>query len=318
MPRLLYPAALAGWDAGARLATLGGAAMGTTWAIRLVAPPGDDLADLRREVEALLARLVAQMSHWEPASLLSQYNRAPADSWTALPREFAAVMATALDVAARSDGAFDPAIGALVDLWGYGAVPAAGVPDAAAIDAARAAGGWQRVRFDRAARRLYQPGGVRLDLSGIAKGYAVDAVAALLASRGVRHCLVEIGGEFVGRGMRPDGDPWWVELETPGGVAVPIRVALHQLAVATSGDYVRGRHTIDSRTGHPVDHALVVSVLHASAMVADAWATALGVLGAPAMVDLATNERLAVRALLREGDRVHEWISPALAEMLAD
>lgn len=315
---MLDPAALAGWDAGAELATLGGATMGTTWAIRLAAPPGDDLADLRREVEALLARLVAQMSHWEPASLLSRYNRAPADSWTALPPEFAAVMATALDVAARSDGAFDPAIGALVDLWGYGPVPAAGVPDAAAIDAAWAAGGWRRLRFDRAARRLYQPGGVRLDLSGIAKGYAVDAVAALLAARGVRHCLVEIGGEFVGRGMRPDGDPWWVELETPGGVAVPIRVALHQLAVATSGDYIRGRHTIDPRTGHPVDHAIAVSVLHASAMVADAWATAFGVLGGTTMIERATGEGLAVRALLRKGDGVCEWISPALAEMLTD
>ena len=183
--------------------------------------------------------------------------------------------------------------------------------------AALAAGGWRRLVFEEQSARLRQPGGMCLDLSGIAKGYAVDRIAQLLAEHGVRHALVEVGGELAGRGLRPDGDPWWVDLETPYGVAAPLRVALHDLAVATSGDYVRGRHTIDPRSGRPVVHALAVSVVHSSAMLADAWATALSVLPQAEMEALAIRERLACRALVRAGGAV-EWISPGLAAMLGD
>ncbi|MFD1959940.1 FAD:protein FMN transferase [Novosphingobium panipatense] len=152
--------------------------------------------------------------------------------------------------------------------------------------------------------------------SGIAKGFAVDALAALLQDHGYGHALVEIGGELVGRGLRPDGDPWWVDLETPSNMAAPLRVALHQLAVATSGDYVRGHHTIDPRSGAPVEHAMAVSVIHSSAMWADAWATALSVHAPASMRTLAVREGLRVRALTRSGATVEEWISPALEDML--
>jgi thiamine biosynthesis lipoprotein len=308
---------MAGWDRRASVVELGGATMGTTWRARLAAPAGFERARLQVAIEALLAALVAEMSHWDEGSVLSRFNRAALGSWTALPPDFATVIAAALDVAARSGGAFDPAIGTLVDLWGFGPVAAPGAPDVAAIAAALARSGWGRLDYDPAGRRLRQPGGVRLDLSGIAKGYAVDRLSALLEAHDVRHSLVEIGGEFVGRGMRPDGDPWWVELETPGAVVAPIRVALHQLAVATSGDYVRGRHTIDPRTGRPVEHALAVSVIHRSAMLADAWGTALSVAGPGELAVLAEANALAVRALLRGPDGTREWISAALERMLA-
>lgn len=291
--------------------------MGTGWRVRLAAPAGLDLATLERAIAARLDGLVAEMSHWEDGSLLSRFNRAAAGYSMALPPDFAAVIAAGLEVAARSGGAFDPAIGALVDLWGFGPVPGTTAPTDASVQRALRTGGWRRLGWDAAARRLHQPGGVRLDLSGIAKGHAVDRLAAQLATDGVGHALVEVGGEFAGRGMRPDGEPWWIDLETPGDVAAPLRVALHQIAVATSGDYVRGRHTIDPRTGLPVEHALAVSVLHRSAMLADAWATALGVLPPAEMQALATRERLAVRALSRTGDGIAEWISPALAAMIA-
>ncbi len=311
------PAALAGWDPHAALINLDGATMGTRWRARFAAPARLDLPRLTRAIEAMLGEIVAEMSHWAADSLISRFNRAPAGRWLALPPDFAAVIAAALEVAERSGGAFDPAIGALVNLWGYGPVSRLQPPDAAAIDDAAAQGGWRRLRFDPYARRLQRLGEVQLDLSGIAKGYAVDRLSAVLAAHDVRHSLVEIGGEFVGRGLRPDGDPWWVELETPGALAAPIRVALHQLAVATSGDYVRGRHTIDPRSGRPVAHALAVSVVHASAMLADAWATALSVTAPEEMMALAETHGLMVRALLRRRDGVAEWISPALGAMLA-
>jgi thiamine biosynthesis lipoprotein len=312
------PAAMAGWDPTLPIVELGGATMGTGWRAMFAAPPAVDRGQLRGAIVALLDQLVAEMSHWEPGSALGRFNRAAPGSWTALPPDFATVIAAALDLAAQTFGAFDPAIGALVDLWGFGPVPAAGRPDDASVRAALEQGGWQRLRFDPAARRLLQPGGLRLDLSGIAKGYAVDRASALLIERGVRHSLVEIGGEFVGRGMRPDGDPWWVELETPAGEVRPIRVALHQLAVATSGDYVRGKHTIDPHTGRPVHHALAVSVIHRSAMLADAWATALSVVGPEDFLPLAEKHGLAARALIRTDGGVRELLSPALQAMIAD
>lgn len=321
-PRLavppIDPAALTGWDPRTAVMELGGATMGTRWQVRFAAPPRLDLPALTHAIEAMLDGVVAEMSHWAPESLLSRFNNAPVGRWMALPPDFATVMAAALDLASATDGAFDPAVGGLVDLWGFGPTPRVGTPVEAAIAAVLAQGGWRQLRFDPAERRLQRLSDVRLDLSGIAKGHAVDRLATVLAARDIRHSLVEIGGEFVGLGMRPDGDPWWIELETPGMVAAPIRVALHQLAVATSGDYVRGRHTIDPRSGRAVGHALAVSVVHRSAMLADGWATALGVVAPDEMIALAEAQELMVRALIRQRDGVREWISPALAALIED
>ncbi len=315
------PRALAGLDPAARVADLGGETMGTYWRVRLAAPPACDLAALRGAVEARLAAIVDQMSHWQPDSLLSRFNRAPAGSWTALPADFAAVVAAGLALAERSEGAFDPAAGRLTDLYGLGPNPASAPPDASALAAVLAVSGWARLAYDAPAQRLRQPGGLWLDLSGIAKGHAVDAVADLLAGQGLRHALVEIGGECVGRGLRPDGDPWWVDLETPPGLAglPPLRIALHQCAVATSGNYVRGDHTLDPRTGQPVRNGIAsASVLHANAMQADAWATALTVLGPEAGARTAEREGLAARLVVAGEGGAAEWLSPALLRMMED
>jgi thiamine biosynthesis lipoprotein len=258
------------------------------------------------------------MSHWLPTSLLCQFNHAPPGSWVSLPADFATVMAAGIDIAERSDGAFDPTIGRLVDLWGYGATPRRVRPKLADIETATQGAGWKRLAFDSDARRIRQPGGLWLDLSGIAKGFAVDRIAALLGEAGVAHCLVEIGGELVGRGVRPDGEPWWVDLEIPPDIDLPpLRIALHQMAVATSGNYVRGPHTIDPKSGRPIEDAITaVSVSHASAMMADAWASALTVMGMETAISVARTENLAARIIARDGDSAIEWISPALGRML--
>jgi thiamine biosynthesis lipoprotein len=315
----LVPAALAGHDPTAPIVDLSGETMGTIWRVRLARPAALDVGRLEKAIVARLDGLAAEMSHWQPDSLLSRFNRAAPGSWTALPPDFAAVMAAGLDVAMRSDGAFDPAIGHLVDLWGYGPPGPAAPPTPAALAAARARSGLRQLAFDAATGRLRQPGGVSLDLSGIAKGHAVDAVADLVRGAGARHCLVEVGGELRGHGLRPDGDPWWVDLEAPPGATLPpLRVALHEIAVATSGDYVRGAHTIDPQNGHPASDAVAaVSVLHASAMIADAWASALIVAGTEVGMALAARERLAARFVVRQPSGVSERLSPALARMIA-
>lgn len=318
VPLLLDHHALLGLDRGARVADMGGVTMGTYWKLRLAATPEIDLAAVKAAVEARLDGIVAEMSHWDPDSLLSRFNVSAAGEWTALPPDFAAVMDCGLALAERTDGAFHPAIGRLTDIYGLGPNPAAALPGEAAIEAALGASGWNKLAFDPEGKRLYQPGGLWLDLSGIAKGYAVDAVVAELDTLGLRHALMEIGGECVGRGIRPDGDPWWVELENPPGVTLPsLRVALHQLAVATSGNYVRGDHTLDPRTGRAIHSGVIcASVLHASAMQADGWATAISVLGSEEGTALARSGDLAARMILVEAGEVIEWISPALQAMI--
>lgn len=320
LPATISPTAFVGLDPAAAITDLGGDTMGTCWTVRAVLPPGLTAAEVHAAIVARLDGIVAEMSHWSPTSLLSRFNRSPGGHWTMLPPDFAHVMSEGLAIAEATGGAFDPAIGRLVDLHGFGPVPTDRAPIAEEIDAALGVSGWHRLTFTSADRRLRQPGGLSLDLSGIAKGHAVDAVADLLGAMGIGHALVEIGGELAGRGVRPDGQPWWVDLEVPPGQTLaPMRVALHGLAVATSGDYRRGSHTIDPRTGWPTANGVIsASVIHASALAADAWATALTVLGAADGMVLAGERGIAARIVTLGDGGIKEHISPALIAMLAE
>jgi FAD:protein FMN transferase len=307
------PAAMAGYDPAAATTVLRGAAFGTGWIVHYA---GDaEPNHVRAVIEAELAAIDARMSQWAPGSTLSRFNGVDQGEWVAIEPCFATVMSAALDFAAKTGGAFDPTIGALTDLWGFGPPGPRPAPTGAAIDAARSRGGWQRLTFDRKTGRLLQPGGLALDLSGIAKGYAVDAVADALGPIGIRHALIEIGGELVGRGIRPDGEPWWVDLEQPPGASLPaLRIGLHQIAVATSGNYVRGDHSIDPRTGRPPTNGVVsVSVIADTAMRADALATAATILF-PDLWPLGPD--LAARIVWRDGSAVREHLTPALLDML--
>ena len=324
LPAQIAPAALERGDPARIITTLRGVGLGTAWCVRTATRPLAFPSRLQDAIERRLAGIVRQMSQWEPGSDLSRFNRAPAGAWATLPEDFATVVEVALDVAARSGGAFDPTHGRISALLGFGAAPAADAPSPAALDEAWTRGGWRRLEFDRAHRRLRQPGGLWLDLSGIAKGFAVDAVGEVLRAHGVDDVLVEIGGELLGRGLKPDLQPWWVDVEDPPGCAAPrLRIALHEMAVATSGDYVRGAHTLDPRTGRPLGPSVAsVTVLHGHAMLADAWATALLVEASRASPlpgkGLAERENLAARLVLRTADSFEERLSPALSAMLVD
>ncbi|MFA0923851.1 FAD:protein FMN transferase [Xanthomonas fragariae] len=312
------------------IATLGGRSMGTTWSVKLVAPRGRDLHPLHACIQAALDRVVAQMSTWEADSDISRYNRAPSGHWQTLPDDFYAVLSAALQIAQDSNGAFDPTVGPMVELWGFGAsggrrcVPS---PEQIALASLRC--GWQRVDLD--GRRAQQPGAVALDLSGIAKGFGVDCVHRALVQADIASALIEVGGELFGYGRKPDGSAWRVLVESipdeDACTALPQRVlALDGLAAATSGDRwhrfdtdgTRYAHTFDPRTGAPVPHApAAVTVLASEAMQADAWATAMTVLGVDDGLAYARNATLAVRFVLREDGALHEFMSPAFEHYLA-
>ena len=313
---------------GSRIHTFDGTSMGTTWSARVAA---GRIGDLRPALQAELDTIVAQMSHWEPDSLLSRYNRAPAGTWVDLPAPFFDVVDYALWAHMASGGAYDPAAGALVDLWGFGAARRYDhtgfyAPIDAAIKRALDARAAARLSFDREGRRLLQPGGLRLDLSSIAKGYAVDRLARCLERRGLRHYLVEVGGELRGAGVKPDGHPWWVEIEgVPDSAAPQAVVALHGLSIATSGDYRqyfehgarRASHTLDPRTGRPVAHDIAsVTVLARTCMEADALSTVLAVLGPVDGLAFAEARALAARLLVRRAGMLDEIATPAWKALL--
>jgi thiamine biosynthesis lipoprotein len=309
------------------IVTLTGEAMGTSWTVKLVRPPAAGEGALRATVQAALDRVVGAMSTWEPGSAISRFNAAAAGSRHAIPEEFRAVLACALRVAEATDGAFDPTVGPAVDLWGFGPAGRAERPGAADVARAGSRVGWRRLGPEEGGLIL-QPGGISLDLSGIAKGYAVDLVSDRLAAAGVASFLVEIGGELRGFGVKPDLSPWWVALEHPAdappGALPHTVVALHGLAVATSGDYRRfagqGRerysHTVDPRTGAPVANRLAsVSVLHRSCMEADALATALMVMGPQDGIGFAARRDIAALFVERTPAGLREHGTPALARM---
>ncbi len=333
MRRVLVPLAISPLlpPHGAAVRAFAGRSMGTSWSAKVALAP--DAADPSAALQALLDEVVAQMSHWESGSDLSRFNQAPAGTWQRLPANLFHVLNYALEVAAASGGAYDPCAGALVERWGFGAVqrhdqPDFEAPDSAAIAALLARPGWRDVCLDVAARSAFQPGGVALDLSSVAKGYAVDQLARGLEARGLHHYLVEVGGELRGAGVKPDGSPWWVELESvPGTADTPTVVALHGLALATSGDYRRffergGQrlpHTIDPRSGCPIANQVAsVSVLHVDCMAADALSTALSVLGPEAGLAFAEARALAARFLVRRGAGLDEICSSAYLALLQE
>lgn len=275
--------------AGGRTVSLSGETMGTRWSLSAVVPHAFDPTQAQAVLEDSFALVIAQMSQWEPGSEINRFNEAPAGARFTLSPQFALVLDCALGVARASDGAFDPTLGAASELWGFGATSMSGkMPGIEEAQATRAYR-WRDVAFDPASRELIQPGGMRLDLSGIAKGFAVDLAIMRLEQLGISHALMEIGGELRGVGVRVDGLPWWVDLETPPGSGAPLaRIGLTGWAIATSGSYRRRRevgksswqHTLDPATGTPIDNGvLAATVLHPGCMQADALAGALMVLG---------------------------------------
>lgn len=303
--------------------------MGTTWTVRLVAPPAADEAALRAAIDAELDAIIGLFSPWERTSEIARLNAAPAGLW-GLSQPFWDVLDASMNLADDTDGAVDPTLGALVDLWGFGPPglrPSDNpLPSDSEVETALGVSGWRKLRLDATRRGALQPGGLKLDFAGIAKGHAVDRVSEALTRLGATSHLVEIGGELRGAGVKPDGQPWWIGLEPPPGSSSPRTVAaLADIAVATSGDWRRALiiddrlypHTLDGRTGRPITNGVAsVTVFHASAMMADAWASALTVLGPDDGIGLATAHGLAAQILTRTPEGMSEALTPAYQAMM--
>lgn len=311
--------------------SLTGPTMGTTYTIRLFElPVALTSQQLQQQVAARLVELNEQMSTYLPDSELSRFNRDGSEDWFGVSSDFAQVVSAALEVSRMSGGAFDVTVGPLVNLWNFGPdLRPRGIPGEHEIEAGLARVGYTHldVRLDPPAIRK-RKGSIQIDLSAIAKGYAVDAVAGLLDERGIERYMVEIGGEVRTRGRKRDGSPWHIGVEEPvaGDRRVHCIVQLVDRALATSGDYRNfftweGRtysHAIDPRTGWPVAHGVAsVAVLSDSAMWADAWATALMVMEPEPAWELAQRAGLEVLMLVRTPEGLAERLTTGFSQAIS-
>ena len=304
-----------------------GSTMGTTFSVKVVAPPNElDLDALRRDIQDTLDAVNGTMSTYLEDSDLSRFNANPSTEWVPVSAELCHAIEAAQVVSEFTDGAFDVTVGPLVNLWGFGPDESvAEPPSQQAVDAALGKTGHGRLHVDCALPALRkEDGGIYVDLSAFAKGHAVDKVADLLDERALPDYLVEIGGELRLRGLNAKNDPWAIAIETPDRAARNIQTVVHltDTAMATSGDYrnffeYEGRHyshTIDPRSGFPVTHdGASVTVIADTAAFADAAATALLVMGPDAGLALAERESIAAYFLLRLGSGFEERVSSLFA-----
>lgn len=289
-----------------------GPTMGTTYHVTVNPGTVDVPENLDQVILDALNRINNQMSTYQFDSNLSKFNELPIGETVELPAEFAAVMKISKQVYSDTGGAFDPTVGPLVDLWGFGPKYTGDVvPDEDAIAGALAEMGFEGLEFE--GDRLIKQKNVRLDLSAVAKGYAAELVSRELSSLGLNNHLVEVGGEMRLSGVKASGERWKIGIEQPnlGQGTVNLAVSLTDVGVATSGDYrnyferdgVRYSHTIDPRTGYPVTHKLAsVTVIADNAGYADAMATAFMVLGSDKSLELAESLNLAVYLIVKQGD----------------
>lgn len=296
---------------------LHGRTMGTTYAVVVTElPPEMSLSDVQAGVENVLLTVNQQMSNWIEDSEISQFNQSESTDWLEVSPATAYVIAESIRISEETDGAFDVTVAPLIDLWGFGPAGRDVEPPTAEqlaelenVIGSDKLSSWQgppcAIRKDVS--------GVSVNLSAIAKGYGVDAVAEYLKEQGIENFLVEIGGEVRVAGKKPEGTLWRIGIERPeaGQRSLQTKVELADLALATSGDYrnfveqdgQRYSHTIDPRTRKPVTHALAsVSVLAETCLEADALATSLMVMGPETGYNWAEQRGLPILMLIHEAD----------------
>ena len=298
--------------------------MGTTYTVKAIQVPAEvDDSDLQPAVEQILEEINRQMSTYDRHSELSRFNDNQTTDWVTVSPALLTVIEEALRVSGLTGGAFDVTVGPLVNLWGFGpTMTEDDIPADEEITSARARVGYRHVHTQHSPSALKKDrADIAIDLSAIAKGYAVDQVAKYLESLAIANYLVEIGGELKAKGRNPQDQAWTIAIEepAPGKRAIKRVIQITDRGLATSGDYRnffekdgrRYSHAMDPRTGRPVQHRLAsVTVVSETAMQADAMATALLVLGPEAGYALAQQEELAAFFIVINDDGFAEKSTP--------
>lgn len=310
---------------------ISGPTMGTTFSVKVADRPQDIDSDaVRGAINEILERVDRSMSGYRVDSEISRFNTSTSTEWFEVSSDLAVVVDAALQVSQQSGGTFDITIGPLVAAWGFGASgEPINLPDAARLAEIRTHVGYEKLhaRLDVPALRKEDPTLV-VDLNGIAPGYAVDLLAQKLRSLAIRNFMIDIGGEVRAEGRNAHRQLWRIAVERPID-AEPEPYAIVQLdnaSVTTSGEYrhyfdrngKRYSHTIDPRTGRPVDHNLAsVVVIGSTSMYVDAWATALNVLGTQEGHAWASKLDMPVMFIDADGGKLRSVTTPKFAPYLA-
>jgi len=295
--------------------------MGTTYHVTIVAD--EEVSITQGKIDELLADVNQTFSTYIETSEVSLLNENKTGEWQTLSPALISLVAASQYISDASQGAYDITVAPLVDLWGFGpSFKPDNLPNQADIDKVMPNIGYHKITVNKEKTALKKTGpNVHLDFSSIAKGYGVDEVANYIESKGFVNYMVEVGGEMRLRGHNPDGMKWRIAVEKPDASKRSIQrvIKITDTAVATSGGYrnffikdgVEYSHTLDPKTGYPVQHHLAsVTVLSDKCMTADAWATAFMVLGNKKGYDLAIEHKLAVLFIVKEGPEYHEMMTP--------
>jgi len=306
-------------------ASLSGETMGTTYHVTISTNVSlSDSEVIQKDIDGLLLKVNDTFSTYIESSEVSQLNQYRGEEGQTKSDDFIEVLLEALRISEATQGAYDITVGPLVNLWGFGPdFKADDIPNDMDIEQALGDIGYQDVIVNQESNNVKKLNeAIYIDFSSIAKGFGVDKVAELLESKGYKNFMVEIGGEMRVRGVNPQGNNWRIAVEKPDSSVRAIHRVINvtNTAIATSGDYrnyfekdgVKFSHTINPRTGRPVQHDLAsVTVLTKNSVTADAWATAFMVLGDKKGYDLAMANELAVLFLVNDGEGVKELMTPS-------
>lgn len=321
---------LAGCQGNEGVTRLSGTTMGTLWHVSVVdVPEGYSAKSLTAAIQQVLDEVNERFSTYRPSSDVERVNAAPVGKWVPVSGQVVAVARFSEKIYRDSGGAFNPAVGALVNLWGFGpnAPPEPRIPSDEAIAKARASIDYGKLAIRDEPPALMKPVPLTLDYSAVAKGYGVDRVAERLDELGVSDYLVEVGGEVRVRGHNGHGKPWRIGIDTPDviGDEAYAAIAMSTGAVATSGDYrnyfdkdgKRYSHTIDPVTGRPITHNLAsVTVIATTCMDADAVATAIDVLGPERGLAYAKKRALPVYLIVKTANGFEQRYSVSMKSYL--
>ena len=306
---------------------LNGLTMGTSYQVQIVDMPGDiEAEDLAVDISGLLRQLDAEIfSTYASNSELSRFNRHGINIPFVASSAMMEVLLMAQEISALSGGAFDVTVGPLVNLWGFGPdlTVFETVPAQSQIDGERARVGFQFLQISPSTQEIWKTRDIYVDLSAIAKGYAVDQLAEYLDQAGIDNYFLEIGGELKIKGLKPGGESWVPAIEAPVEAVSQVYQIFYSrgdnIAIAGSGDYrnyfeeegLRYSHEIDPRNGRPVTHELAAAyVIDESAARADALATTYMILGPDAAEDLASRQEQAVYFIYKsDGGGFEDYVS---------
>ena len=322
--------ALAGCQPAERVEVLSGPTMGSTYTIKYVANKTTPAADAAGVVvQNILDEVDRQMSTYRADSDLSRFNKLPAGSCEAMPQPILELVAYAGELFRLSDGRFDITIQPLLNVWGFG--PASRdrqIPSEEAISEARSRMGYQHLSIE--GNQLCKEIDLKLDLNSIAAGYTVDRIAAKFEDLGIHNYMIEVTGELIAKGRKPDGSPWRIAIEQPLGNGERVLQRVLEIdgwGVNTSGDYrnyfeedgIRFSHTLDAKTGAPIAHNLAaVTVIDRSAMAADGLGTLLMVLGKDEGMKFVRQHGIAALFVTRENGEFVSHVSPDFEQLFPE